>query len=151
MNIAELLDPSCILVPLEAANPTGAITELVDALASAGKITDRDSVLEAILAREQTRSTGIGEGLAVPHGKSRGCPKLTLAVGKPTTPVDFASKDGKPCEIVFLLASPMDEMGPHIQALARISRIWLTASFRDAARTAQSAQDLHNIIVDHQT
>ena len=150
MNIAELLDPSCILVPLEAANPTGAITELVDALASAGKITDRDSVLEAIVAREQTRSTGIGEGLAVPHGKSRGCPKLTLAVGKPATPVDFGSKDGRPCEIVFLLASPMDEMGPHIQALARISRIWLTASFRDAARTAQSAQALHEIIVHHQ-
>ncbi len=150
MNIAELLDPSCILVPLEAANPTGAITELVDALASAGKITDRDSVLKAIVAREQTRSTGIGEGLAVPHGKSRGCPKLTLAVGKPTTPVDFGSKDGRPCEIVFLLASPMDEMGPHIQALARISRIWLTASFRDAARTAQSAQALHEIIVHHQ-
>ena len=150
MNIAELLDPSCILVPLEAANPTGAITELVDALASAGKITDRDSVLEAIVAREQTRSTGIGEGLAVPHGKSRGCPRLTLAVGKPATPVDFGSKDGRPCEIVFLLASPMDEMGPHIQALARISRIWLTASFRDAARTAQSAQALHEIIVHHQ-
>ena len=101
---------------LEAANPTGAITELVEALASAGKITDQEAVLQAILAREKTRSTGIGEGLAVPHGKSRGCPKLTLAVGKPATPVDFGSEDGRPCEIVFLLASPMDEMGPHIQA-----------------------------------
>ncbi len=150
MSIADILDPSCVIVPLEAANPTGAITELVEALASAGKITDQEAVLQAILAREKTRSTGIGEGLAVPHGKSRGCPKLTLAVGKPATPVDFGSKDGRPCEIVFLLASPMDEMGPHIQALARISRIWLTASFRDEARTTQSAEALHKIIVDHQ-
>jgi mannitol/fructose-specific phosphotransferase system IIA component (Ntr-type) len=150
MIIADILDPSCVIVPLEAANPTGAITELVDALASAGKVTDRDAVLEAILAREHTRSTGIGEGLAVPHGKSRGCPKLSLAVGKPRAAVDFGSKDGRPCEIVFLLASPTDEMGPHIQALARISRIWLTASFRDAARTAHSPEALHQIIVDHQ-
>lgn len=151
MKISEILDPSCVVVPLEGANPTGVISELVDALATAGKVTDRDAVVRAILAREQTRSTGIGEGLAVPHGKSAGCPKLALAMGKPRTPVDFGSKDGRPCEIVFLLASPTDEMGPHIQALAQISRFWLTEGFKEAARSASSAEALYDVIVRQQT
>lgn len=146
MKIADILNKSCIRVPLENSDKTAVITELVDLLSENDQIADRDSVLSAILAREETRSTGIGEGLAVPHGKSNGCAKLTMAVGKPATPIDFAGRDGKPCELIFLLASPTDKMGPHIQALACISRIWLNHDFRKAVASAQNADDLYTAI-----
>jgi mannitol/fructose-specific phosphotransferase system IIA component (Ntr-type) len=150
MTLTEILDSNCIRVPLEAANKTGAITELVDALDRTGILGDRDQTLRAILSREETRSTGIGEGLAVPHGKTNGCRRLALAVGRPAAPIDFGSKDGKPCQIIFLLASPIDETGPHIQALARISRLWLTPEFRAAMLAAQNANDVFAAIERHQ-
>jgi fructose-specific phosphotransferase system IIA component len=150
MIITEILDKSCILVPLEADDKTEAITRLVDALEASGKLRDRDDVLRAVLARERTRSTGIGEGLAVPHGKSSGCERLLLAIGKPAKPIDFGSRDGRPCDLVFLLASPANEMGPHIQALAKISRIWLAPAFRRAVARANTVEDLHAAIEEFQ-
>ncbi len=139
MKITDILDANCVRVPLRASDKTAAITELVEVLRDGGKLSDADDVLRAVLEREQTRSTGIAEGLAVPHGKCHGCAKLVLAIGKPATPIDFNSKDGRPCELVFLLASPVDEMGPHIQALAQISRTWLAPQFRDAVAVAKCA------------
>jgi mannitol/fructose-specific phosphotransferase system IIA component (Ntr-type) len=151
MTITEILDKACVLVPLEAADKTEAIRKLVDSLHENGKLADRDDVLQAVLEREQIRSTGIGEGLAVPHGKARGCDGLRLAIGKPAKPIDFGSKDGRPCEMIFLLTSPVNEMGPHIQALARISRIWLSPAFRRAAAGAESADELYAAIQEHQS
>ncbi|MHC4608887.1 MAG: PTS sugar transporter subunit IIA, partial [Planctomycetota bacterium] len=125
MKLTDLLSPACVRVPLEATDKVGAITELLDLLGENGKLRDRDAVLQAVLAREATRSTGIGYGLAVPHGKSPACPRLAIAIGKPAKPIDFESKDGEPVNIIVLLASPPDQTGPHIQALARISRLML--------------------------
>ena len=150
MTITEILDKSCVLVPLEAKDKTEAITQLVDALEASGKLLDRDDVLRAVLLREKTRSTGIGEGLAVPHGKSKGCERLLLAIGKPARPIDFDSRDGRPCDLIFLLASPVNEMGPHIQALAKISRIWLAPAFRQAVAHANTVDDLHAAIEEFQ-
>lgn len=150
MLITDILDPSCICVPLAASDKTAAIGELVEALYKAGHLSNSDAVLEAILQREETRSTGIGEGLAVPHGKSPGCNKLTLAIGKPAAPIDFNSIDGQPCRLIFLLASPLDQMGPHIQALARISRIWLSHDFRKEVDAAADADAMLAAINGHQ-
>lgn len=150
MRITDILEKECVRVPLAAEGKIGAITELVDLLHEQGRITDRNAVLSAVIAREKTRSTGIGQGLAVPHGKSAGCPALTMAVGVPTTPIDFSSVDGAPCRVVVLLASPADEMGPHIQALARVSRLWLTETFRADVAAATSADELYDAIVRHQ-
>lgn len=131
------------MIPLNASNPTQAIEALVESLETSGQLSDAKAVLGAILAREQTQSTGIGSGLAVPHGKSHGCTKLTMAVGKPTEPIDFNSPDGQPCNFVVLVASPFDETGPHIQALASVSRLWLTDSFRTAVKDADSRETLY--------
>ncbi len=151
MKLTEILTADCIAVPLKAADKIAAITELVDVLADRGRIADRDQVLKAILDREQTASTGIGKGLAVPHGKSPGCSELVMALGKPATPMDFDSKDGQPVEIIVLLASPPDKTGPHIQALARISRLMLMDSFRDAVLEAKSAAALWDVITQHES
>jgi fructose-specific phosphotransferase system IIA component len=150
MNLREIIDENCIRVPLQATGKVEAITELVDLLHAQKRLTHRDDVLHAILSREQTRSTGIGQGLAVPHGKSTGCPTLTMAIGKPAKPIDFQAKDGQPCELIVLLASPVDEMGPHIQALARISRLWLTESFREEVAQSSDPATLYRAVLDHQ-
>ncbi len=149
MKITEVLDPNCIRIPLSSTDKTAAITELVDMLDSAGVLENRDSVLQAVLAREKTRSTGIGLGLAVPHGKSSGCRKLVIAIGKPKEPLEFGAIDGRPCQLIVLLASPVDETGPHIQALAGVSRIWQNESFRRAVMESTSSEQLFAAIEQH--
>ncbi len=143
MNLIEILRPECTVVPLEASSPTEAIESLIATLDASGQLSDAKAVLAAVLEREQTRSTGIGNGLAVPHGKSPGCTKLTMAVGKTAQPIDFKSPDGQPCRLIVLLASPRDETGPHIQALASVSRLWLSDSFRQAVTIANSSEALY--------
>ena len=151
MKVSEILNPRCVRVPLVGSDKTEAITELVDVLHEAGCLSQRDQVLKAVLAREETRSTGIGHGLAVPHGKSTGCSALTMAIGKPTSPLEFGSIDGRPCNLIVLLASPVDETGPHIQALASVSRLWQNDEFRKAVLGAEAADALLAAIVTHES
>ena len=146
MKISDILKKECISSPLQAADKTAAITELVDLLHAHEHFTGRDDVLAAVIAREETRSTGIGNGLAVPHGKTHGCKHLVMAVGKPASPLDFDSQDGRPCDFIVLLASPIDKTGPHIQALASISRLWLIDAFRAAVSKARTADELYAAI-----
>ena len=149
MKLTEILKPECVRAPLVADEKTAAITELVDLLAEQGLLADRDDVLNAVLVRENTRSTGIGLGLAVPHGKSHGCRTLLLAVGKPAAPMNFDSLDRRPCNIIMLLASPVDKTGPHIQALASISRLWQTEDFRKTILETKTAEELYAAIKQH--
>lgn len=151
MKITEILQLSCVCMPLRSAEKTAAITELVDLLHEDGRLEDRDDVLRAVLEREKTRSTGIGLGLAVPHGKSHGCRSLAMAVGKPPDPMPFDAVDARPCDFIVLLTSPADETGPHIQALASISRLWQKESFRQAVAKAKTPDELYDAIAQHQT
>jgi fructose-specific phosphotransferase system IIA component len=150
MKLTEIFSARAARVPLHARDKIAAITELVDLLHEKGELTDRDKVLKAVLDREATRSTGIGYGLAVPHGKCTGCPRLTMAIGKPSEPMDFDSTDGKPVELIVLLASPPDQTGPHIQALARISRLMVMEDFRGQVLAARNADDIYATIVQHE-
>jgi len=134
-------------MPIDATDKNSAIEALVDALERDGKLSDRDQVLAAVLAREKIRSTATEQGLAVPHGKSPGVKRLVMAVGKPAEPLDFGADGYPPCELVILLASPVDETGPHIRALARVSRIWLNHEFRAAVRNATSPGEVYDAFV----
>ena len=149
--ITDILQADCLRVPLATSEKTAVIAELVDLLHSKGYFTDRNTVLDAVLAREQTRSTGIGLGLAVPHGKTHACKSLIMALGKPVLPIDFDSADERPVDLVVLLVSPADQTGPHIQALAHVSRLWQTESFRRATAQASSAEELYELIQTHQS
>ena len=150
MKLTDILPAECVIAPLVAKEKKAAITELVDALATTGHLSNRDEMLAAVLEREATRSTGIGNGLAVPHGKCSGCPKLVMAVGRPLEPIEYDSTDGKPVRLIVLLASPPDETGPHIQALARISRLMLMDEFRQAILDADSPQAIYEAIAQHE-
>ena len=146
MILTQILQPSCIKVPLEGKDKNAVITELVDLLHANGLLQDRDVALEAVFVREQTRSTGIGSGIAIPHGKCKVVKELVMAIGIAHEPIDFESVDGKPVTIVILLVSPTDQTGPHIQALARISRLMLDEQFRQSLEKTSSAEELYELL-----
>lgn len=147
MRLTDILDPKCIKVPLAAADKYGAIEELVQVLADHADASDAKAVLKAVLEREATRTTGIGQGLAIPHGKSPAVSRLVMAVGKAATPIDFHSIDEKPVTLIVLLVSPPDKAGPHIQALARVSRLMTVEPFRRALEHAATPEEVFQAIV----
>ncbi len=150
MRLTEILKPSNIKIPLVGTTKIEAITELVNLLAETGDITDPKKVLEAVLDRETTRTTGIGNGLAIPHGKTPGTPDLRMVIGRPATPIDFQSIDGKPVNLIWLLTSPPEKTGPHIHALARISRLMTIDKFRHALANAKTAEEMYEVIVQQE-
>lgn len=150
MRLTEILKPQNIKVPLEAKTKSDAIAELVNLLAGNGEIKDAKSVLDSVLDREATRTTGIGNGLAIPHGKCNGTDHLVMAIGRPATPIDFQSIDGRPVTLIWLLTSPPEQTGPHIHALARISRLMTIDKFRQALAAAQGSQQLFDAIVQQE-
>lgn len=150
MRLTEILQPDCIKVPLNATDKQGAIFELIDLLAHQHHLRDVPAVRDAVWQRESTRTTGIGHGLAIPHGKSTSCDKLIMAIGRPQKPIDFQSIDGQPVSLIILLISPADQTGPHIQALASVSRLMTNADFRHAIRQAQSALQVYQLIEEQE-
>lgn len=150
MRLTDILKPQNIKVPLQAKVKADAIKELVDLLAANGEVHDPKKVLDSVLERESTRTTGIGNGLAIPHGKCTGTDHLVMAIGRPATPIDFQAIDGRPVNLLWLLTSPPDKTGPHIHALARISRLMTIERFRQALATAESAQQIYDTIVQQE-
>ncbi len=146
MILTQILQPTCVKAPLDGKDKDSVITELVDLLAENNLLVDREVVLEAVFTREQTRSTGIGSGIAIPHGKCNGVAELVMALGIAPEPVNFDSIDQKPVSIVILLASPADRTGPHIQALARISRLMLDDEFKTKLENATSPEEVYQLI-----
>jgi len=150
MRLVDILKPENIKVPLDAKQKTDAIGELVTLLAHNGELKDAKKVLDSVLDREATRTTGIGNGLAIPHGKCAGTDHLVMAIGKPAQPVDFQAIDGRPVTIIWLLNSPPDKTGPHIHALARISRLMTIEKFRQALNNAKTGQEMYDIIAEQE-
>jgi fructose-specific phosphotransferase system IIA component len=146
MILTQILEPSCVKVPLEGTNKESVIKELVDMLGAANLLVDKQQVFQAVITRESTKSTGIGFGIAIPHGKCNGVKELVMAMGISHKGIDFQSIDNKPVHIVVLLASPIDRTGPHIQALARISRLMLDEDFKNKLQSSQSAEQLYKLI-----
>ncbi|MHC4658305.1 MAG: PTS sugar transporter subunit IIA [Planctomycetota bacterium] len=146
MTLTQILQPTCVKVPLEGRDKESIITELVDLLDADGLLLDRNVALDAVLARERTRSTGIGSGIAIPHGKCKAVKELVMALGIANEPIDFQSVDAKPVTIIILLVSPTDQTGPHIQALAKISRLMLDTQFKQALVKATSAEQAYELL-----
>ena len=146
MILTQILQPTCIRVPLESKDKESAIQEMVAMLARAGQITDTEDAFQAVMDREQQRSTGIGSGIAIPHGKCASAKELVMAFGIAGEPIEFESIDNKPVKIIVLLVSPLDCTGPHIQALARISRLMLDETFKAKLEKAQTPEEVYDLI-----
>jgi fructose-specific phosphotransferase system IIA component len=140
MALLDLISPEVVKVPLESRTKNEVIRELVGLLRDAGKISEVQPVHDAVIARENMGSTGLENGIAVPHAKTRAVRKLTMALGVSPQGVDFQSIDGKPSKLFFLLLAPPDQSGPHIQALAEIARITKSPSFCSAIANAPDAE-----------
>lgn len=140
MLLSDLLTPERIKIPLAARSKDELLRELVGVVADAGK-GDREDVLRAVREREAVLSTGIGHGVAIPHGKSAAVNELRMAAGRVAEPVDFDALDGQPVSLVFLLVGPESAAGPHIKALSRISRIVRRDDVRERLIAARNAQE----------
>jgi len=130
---------------LVAHDKRGVISELVDALSASGAVTDADVVKQIVWQRESQRSTGIGEGLALPHGKSSAVKRIAMAIGKPAQPMEYESIDKKPVRLIVLLVSPPEAVSEHIQALGRVSRLMTNPEFREKLYSAPSADALYSL------
>ena len=144
MKIIDFLSKEAIISDIKATKKEDVIKELVDALINAGHIDkhNRNKLIEALMARESLGSTAIGQGVAIPHGKSDCVDKLVAAFGLSKKGVDFDSLDGELAYIFFLLIAPADSAGPHLKALARISRLLKDKYFRDNLRNCQDKDSI---------
>ena len=148
MKIMEFLNEKAVSANLKAQDKEGVIRELIDLLFKAGTIKDKDELINALLAREALGSTGIGQGIGIPHGKSDKVKELVGTFGLSRRGVNFDSLDGEPVYIFFLLVAPEESAGPHLKALARISRLLKDKYFRDLLRDAKDEKAIIKIIKD---
>jgi fructose-specific phosphotransferase system IIA component len=142
MKLKDLLSKDIIRIPLENQGKSKIIEELVDILYESKRISDKDAVLKAVLDREAVMSTGMGDGVAIPHAKSDSVDELIAAFGITSEPVDFESIDGKPVRMIFLLVGPTDQTGPHLKALSRISRLMHREDFRQKLAVSQTSDQV---------
>ena len=148
MQIMDFLSKKAIVTDIKSTKKEDVIKELVDALINAGEIEKRyrNKLIEALLARESLGSTAIGQGIAIPHAKCDCVEKLVAAFGLSKKGVDFDSLDGELAYIFFLLIAPQDSAGPHLKALARISRLLKDKYFRDTLRACVDDKSVIKII-----
>ena len=148
MNIMGFLHEQAVTCNVASQTKEDVIREMAALLANAGAIRDRDvpKLVQILLQREALGSTGIGQSVAIPHGKSDCVTKLVAAFGVSRTGVNFDSLDGEPVHLFFLLVAPEDSAGPHLKALARISRLLKDKHFRDMLRHAKDEKQIVKII-----
>lgn len=146
MNIMDFLNERAISADLKSKDKKEVVEELTGLLVKAGEIKNKENIVKVLLEREALGSTGIGHGIAIPHGKSDKVKKLVAAFGISKQGIDFESLDGEPAYIFFLLVAPLDSAGPHLKALARISRLLKDKFFRNTLRSAQSKEEIVKII-----
>ena len=148
MKISDFLSKKAVVTDLKSGKKEDILRELVDALVSAGEIEKRhrNKLIDALMAREILGSTAIGQGVGIPHAKSDCVKKLIAAFGLSRKGVNFDSLDGEPVYIFFLLLAPTDSAGPHLKALARVSRLLKDKYFRDSLRQCQDDKSVVRII-----
>ncbi|MBU7314979.1 PTS sugar transporter subunit IIA [Paenibacillus oleatilyticus] len=147
MNIQALLQEQSIMIPLEASDKESCIRAMIDGLEAAGCLRDKSAYLDAVMKREETGSTGIGFGVAIPHGKSGGVSKAGLAFAKLTQPLDWQSLDGNPVSIVFMIAVPEEAAGnEHLQILIALSRKLIDEQFRQSLLNVTEPQQLIDLL-----
>ncbi|MCY1044335.1 PTS sugar transporter subunit IIA [Corallococcus sp. bb12-1] len=147
MRIADFLSPQAVVADMQARTKPEVLRELSATLARAHPSLREDRLVGVLQEREKLGSTGIGEGVAIPHGKLAGMDSLQAAFCVSRAGVDFEAIDGKPTHLFFALVAPENSAGVHLKALARISRLFKNPRFRAAILEAPTASDIHALIV----
>ena len=148
MKITELLDKRLILSDMTSKTKKGVLEELVSHLAQHEEKVNKEDLLKALIEREKLGSTGINDGVAIPHGKLKNIDNLLAIFGRSREGIDFGALDGKPSHLFFLLVAPESSAGGHLKALARISRIAKSELFREKCMKAKTSEDLFQLMVE---
>jgi PTS system nitrogen regulatory IIA component len=151
MRILDTLKEEAIIPELNATDKRGVLENLTDPVAKASGVSQEEMV-RVLLERERLGSTGIGGGIAIPHGKLKSLESLLVGFGRSLKGVDFEAMDGKPAHLFFLLLAPENSTGAHLQMLARISRLLKDSSFKERLMTAADRHELFMVIAneDHE-
>jgi len=144
--LSELLTPERIKIPLVSSTKDDLLSELVHVVGKTAAVDDLADVLRAVREREEVLSTGIGNGVAIPHGKSGAVDVLAMAAGVTREPVDFDALDGQPVQLFFLLVGPESAAGQHVKALSRISRMLRRESFRQRLADSRDSAEFYEIL-----
>lgn len=150
MKLGDVLTESLIKVPLDKSSKEDIIAELIDLIVPTGKLINKENVLKAVQDREKIMSTGIGNAVAIPHGKSPDSPVLTVSMGVTKQDIDFESLDGKPVRIIFMLVGPEKPASDHIKMLSRISRLCNQTAFRKKIIESVAPAEILKMIRDEE-
>lgn len=146
MKITDILIREASILDVEATNKDDLLEEMANSLSAAEPALDAAVLLSVLREREALQSTGIGEGVAIPHGKVQGLDRLVATFARSMGGIDFDSIDGQPTHLLFLLIVPEQSGGQHLKALARISRFFRDASFRDKLLGARDLEEIFRAI-----
>jgi len=149
MKLSEILEENYIIPDLKAIDKKGVLEELSDAIISHDPSLDKSSLVKVLLDRERLGSTGIGDGVAIPHGKFHGISHPIISFGRSREGLDFESMDGEPAFLFFLLVAPEDSASVHLKALAKIARILKNSSFRKILMEAPTRKELYQTIIQN--
>ncbi len=148
MKILDFLCPDAVIADLKATNKKELIEEMVSFMVEAGAFEKKNKtkIIDVLMARESLGSTAIGQGIAIPHGKTDCVDKLVAGLAISRKGIDFDALDGEPAYIFFLLAAPVDSAGPHLKALARVSRLLKDKYFRDSLKAVKDKKEILELV-----
>ncbi|MGD8387347.1 MAG: PTS sugar transporter subunit IIA [Desulfobacteraceae bacterium] len=149
MKLSELLGEENIISKLTARDKRTVLEELVEAIINSSSSIEKQALVKVLLERERLGSTGIGDGVAIPHGKYPGLEQPLISFGRSLEGLDFESMDGQPAHLFFLLVAPENSANIHLKALATIARILKISSFRKALMEASSREEIYRRIVQY--
>ncbi len=147
MKLSEIIEPDRIIPELKASDKKGVLEELAELVAARNPSIDKDALVKVLLEREKLGSTGIGDGVAIPHGKLNGVSEPIISFGRSTKGLDFDSMDEQPVYIFFLLIAPENSAGIHLKVLAKIAKLLKNSSFRKRLMEAKTREELYEIII----
>ena len=150
MQLEQIFKIEFINADLSANNKDEALAEMVNTIIRGGVKIDSSSIIEILKQRENLGSTGIGDGVAIPHGKISALNDIIVAFGRSIEGIAFDSLDGKPVHLLFLLLAPENSAGQHLKILAKISKMLKDVNFRKKLLKAKSQNDLYKIIIDQE-
>jgi len=146
MKIIDFLKEKAIIPDLKSTDKEGVIKELVSLLERNGEIPGKEKIAKVILEREKLGSTGIGQGIAVPHAKTDDVKQIVIAFGLSQRGVNFESLEGEPVYILFLVLAPIGSIGIHLKVLAKVARLLKDKAFRNSIRSCKGAKEIFRVI-----
>jgi len=149
MRLSEILDAKNIIPDLKARDKKKALEELAQTIVSSRPSLDKNALVKVLLERERLGSTGIGDGVAIPHGKFHGISEPVISFGRSIKGLDFESMDGQPVFLFFLLVAPENSASVHLKALARIAKLLKNSTFRKMLMEIPTGQELYKTIIQN--